>query len=272
MMMMKSNQQKSYHVPKLISAVACAVAFLIGVPSLNPASAVQIQQEKDVLSGKEHEFGDAFIVSLGGKLYDDYWAGSASSAPARRNPSFPDDLKVSNTDSWRCGSCHGWDYDGAEKAPDSKQQSKQFASLRHLQGTDPFRVTELFTRSHPDHPAQSARGLPLDLLILFLTVGQYRMETLALNKTVAPEYLSRGQDIFEGVCMSCHDPDGKSGLRPGPGLQQSLGWLARNKPKQTLHKILNGVPGESMLALRFIDEAVVSDLLAYLRTLDQDAR
>ena len=71
-------------------------------------------------------------------------------------------------------------------------------------------------------------------------------------------------------CMSCHDPDGKSGFDMRPGLRQSLGWLARNEPERSMHKIINGVPGRSMLALRFLEEAVITDLLAYLKTLDPD--
>ena len=71
--------------------------------------------------------------------------------------------------------------------------------------------------------------------------------------------------------MSCHDPNGKSGFQVRPGMRGSLGWQARNQPKRMIHKIINGVPGESMLALRFMDEPAIADLVAYLKTLDPDA-
>ncbi len=261
----------SYLVKAGVFAVAAIGISTVPLPQ-TPSAAVQITQEQEVLDGKEHEFGDAFVVSLGGKLYDDFWAGTGNSPPKTRNPAFPSDMTVSNTDSWRCVSCHGWDYDGAGKTSGSEQQDKQFASLRHLQGSDPFTLTESFTRAHPDHPIQTTRGLPMDLLLLFVSVGQYETKTAQPDKAASPDHISRGRDIFEGVCMSCHDPDGKSGFEVHPGLRQSLGWLARNRPKRAVHKIINGVPGQSMLALRFMEENAVADLLAYLRTLDPGAR
>lgn len=261
------NRSRPQMVRTCIAATLAAGLCTLPLPQ-TPASAGLIPQEKEVLDGKEHEFGDAFIVSLGGKLYDDFWQGSGAVPPTRRNPAFPSDITAKVSDSWRCVSCHGWDYDGADQASDSEQQRKQFVSLRHLQGVDPFKVTELFARAHADHPIQQTGGLPLDLIVLFVSVGQYQTRNLQSYKQVTPAHLSRGQDIFEGVCMSCHDPDGKSGFDVRPGLRQSLGWLARNKPKRAMHKIINGVPGQSMLALRFLEEAVITDLLAYLKTLD----
>ena len=241
-------------------------------PLTNPSAlATQVTHDAPEPNAREHEFGDAFVVSLGGKLYDNYWAGSGSTPPATRNPAFPSDLQVSDTDSWRCVSCHGWDYDGAEKADGSTQQQEQFVSLRHLQGTDPFKMLEVFTRAHPDQKALSSGGLPLDLLLLFLTVGQYDPANFKPEKTLSKKSLSRGRDIFEGVCMSCHDPNGKSGFQARPGMRGSLGWQARHRPRRMIHKIINGVPGESMLALRFMDEPAIADLVAYLKTLDPDA-
>lgn len=265
----------SLHRYLAISATAAALgsSAIVGlVPPVHPpALATQVTHDKPAQKAREHEFGDAFVVSLGGKLYDNYWAGSGSTPPATRNPSFPSDLSVSHTDSWRCVSCHGWDYDGAEKARGSTQQQQQFVSLRHLQGTDPFNMLELFTKAHPDQKALASGGLPLDLLLLFLTVGQYDPNNFKPEKSLSEKSLARGRDIFEGVCMSCHDPNGKSGFQSLPGVRGSLGWQARHQPSRMIHKIINGVPGESMLALRFMDEPAIADLVAYLKTLDTDA-
>jgi thiosulfate dehydrogenase len=255
-----------------ITAALALVAFPRAWPvAHHHALATQVTHDKPTPEAREHEFGDAFVVSLGGKLYDNYWAGSGASPPAMRNPAFPSDLTVSDTDSWRCVSCHGWDYDGAAKADGSAQQQKQFIGLRHLQGTDPFNMLELFTKAHPDQKALSSGGLPLDLMLLFLTVGQYDPVNFRPEKSLSQKSLSRGRDIFEGVCMSCHDPDGKTGFQVTPGMRGSLGWQARNQTKRMIHKIINGVPGESMLALRFMDEPAIADLVAYLKTLDPDA-
>lgn len=263
---------RKYLLVSTITAALALVAFTGALPvSHHPAGATQVTQDMPEPEAREHEFGDAFVVSLGGKLYDNYWAGSGTSPPAMRNPAFPSDLTVSVTDSWRCVSCHGWDYNGAAKADGSSQQQKQFVGLQHLQGIDPFNMLEMFTRAHPDQKALASGGLPLDLLLLFLTVGQYDSTNFTPEKSLSQKSLSRGRDIFEGVCMSCHDPNGKSGFQATPGMRGSLGWQARNQPWRMIHKIINGVPGESMLALRFMDEPAIADLVAYLKTLDPDA-
>ena len=41
-----------------------------------------------------------------------------------------------------------------------------------------------------------------------------------------------------------------------------------NRPEQSLHKILNGVPAAEMLSLHFMPDWQIADLLAYVVTLD----
>jgi len=246
-----------------------AVSAVIAGTTINIALATQPKEERDVLSGKEHQFGDAFIVALGGKLYDDFWAVTSASPPADRNPQFPQDVDATVPDTWRCVSCHGWDYVGAPSG-NSKELQAVFKSLRHLSGRNPFELVELFKKTHPNYAPQALEELPLSLLMLFVSVGQYDRDRFLPPTPASQESLKRGQDIFEGVCMNCHNPDGTAQLKGAPKIRSSLGWLARNRPERMLHKVLNGAPGESMLAMRFLPEDVIVDLLAYLRTLDPD--
>ncbi len=259
---------------RLITA-GLAIVLAIGTwafpAPLKSATAGRNTQETEILQGKEREFGDAFVVSLGGKLYDDFWEASDTAPPKRRNPAFPSDMSANDKDSWRCVSCHGWDYNGADKTTDSDQQRRQFVGLRQLHGVDPYTVTELFAKAHADHPVQEQAGVALDLLVLFVSAGQYETRDFQTQKSLTSDGFNRARDIFEGVCMSCHDPDGRSGFEARPGVRHSLGWLARNNPKRTMHKIVNGVPGRAMLALRFLDETVVLDVIRYLKTLDAEA-
>ena len=62
----------------------------------------------------------------------------------------------------------------------------------------------------------------------------------------------------------------KAGLPPRDGRKPSLGWLARREPNRVLHRVINGFPGQAMLALRFMEDEAVRDLIAYMRTLDPD--
>ena len=98
--------------------------------------------------------------------------------------------------------------------------------------------------------------------------GQYDRDAFLDASGKASGNLIRGRDIFEGACISCHQLDGRMFLHGERGDRSSLGWIARNRPEQALHKIVNGVPAAEMLSLRFLSEAQIADVLAYLQTLD----
>lgn len=235
-----------------------------------PAHFGQLEQEREVLSGEDHEFGDAFLISLGGKIYDNLWAMSEKPPPAERNPDYPADPTVSNADTWRCVTCHGWDYAGAEIMNSRDGQPARMPGLRDLVAVGPTTLRERFGSAHPAHVGDLVVGLSMELLLLFLSAGQRELESLLPSKSVTIERLGRGQDVFEGVCMSCHNPLGTGGFEQNLDLRQSLGWLARHKPERTLHRIINGVPGREMLALRFLEDDAIRDLMSYLQTLDPD--
>jgi len=244
-------------------AVSLAVLALPTEPASSPAGGL-LNQERSVLSGEDmHEFGDGFMLALGGKLYDDLWSASDATPPMARNPAFPSGTEASVTDTWRCVSCHGWDYKG-----DAKAGGK--LSLRQLDGKPMNELRARFDKAHPAYLELGLGELPVDLIMLFIGAGQVDHAAFELGKPVPDINLARGQDVFEGVCMNCHDPDGKAGLPPREGRKSSLGWLARNKPNRVLHRVINGYPGQAMLSLRFMEDAAVRDLIAYMLTLDPD--
>lgn len=211
---------------------------------------------------EESELGPVFLLSLGGKLYDNAWTILDLAPPTGRNPALKDAQSVASRDTWRCATCHGWDYAGAEI------DGTQYPGLHGLSGAD----TEAIKASilNPDHPFPADRlpELGVELLALFISNGQYQRSELLTGDGESlgnPEF---GRDIFEGACISCHQLDGRMFLRGERGDRSSLGWVARNRPEQALHKIINGVPAAEMLSLRFLSEAMIGDILAYLQTLD----
>lgn len=209
------------------------------------------------------EVGPTFLISLGGKLYDDLWRVLDQEPPAEANPAFPAVGLYATRDSWRCVTCHGWDYSGAEVG------GTRFPSLQALKGTDPYRITELIRAPEHPFPAATVPELALTLLGIFISQGQYALGDYfdGGRPNGDPE---AGQAIFEGACGNCHQLDGKRFLNGEHGDLSSLGWVVRNRPAQALHKIMNGVPGAEMLSLRFLEPAQIADLVAYLATLDPD--
>jgi thiosulfate dehydrogenase len=211
---------------------------------------------------EDTELGPVFLLTLGGKLYDDVWLALGREPPPQRNPAVPADAAIDTRASWRCVSCHGWSYSGAEIGGAS------YPGLSHLAGADvDFIRTRILDPAHP-FPAADFPDLALDLLAFFVRDGLHdRTEFLDEDgRSIGnPEF---GRDIFEGACISCHQLDGRRYLEGERGDRSSLGWVVRNRPEQALHKILNGVPGAEMLALRFLSVEQIADLIAYLQVLD----
>lgn len=214
--------------------------------------------------------GRLWLLSLGGKLYDNHWAVLGIDPPKGRNPAYPAGAAVPAADTWRCVACHGWDYRGREGHLKRLANSPRFVSLRPLQGRSVDEIVAAILR--PPHGAM-VKVLPpamLNALALFIARGQHDVTRLIDARGRARGAPLRGKDIYEGTCISCHQADGKAWIQGEEGDRPALGWVARHRPEQALHKIRNGVPGADMLSLRFLPLSRIADILAYLQTLDPE--
>ena len=241
-------------------------ALIVSVGGLLAAQATVLDQavgfQMEDWAVDDAEVGPTFLVSLGGKLYDDLWTVLDQEPPPGANPAFPVANLYSNRDSWRCVSCHGWDYSGVEIG------ETRFPSLQDLKSIDPLVIAEKIRAARHPFPADQVSELTLTLLGAFISEGQYRGDWFFGADGRASGDPIAGQAIFEGACINCHQIDGRRYLNGERGDKSSLGWVIRNRPSQALHKILNGVPGTEMLSLRFLADTQIADLLAYLQTLD----
>ncbi len=245
---------------------AFCVALSLG---LAPFSAnVSLAQSSDSYQEKDIEFGEVFVLAIGGKLYDNLWEMTASSPPNGANPAFPKDVNMPASETWRCVSCHGWDYKGNAGERGKISKSAVFADLTPLSGAEPDMIARRIRDKHPEYPKEVFEQGMLDILAMFVSIGQYKPETFVSKDGLAFGDAESGRAIFEGACMNCHQYDGKATLVGELGDKSSLGWISLNRTEQALHKMLNGVPGTDMLAVRFLTERQISDLVTFLQTLD----
>ncbi len=211
--------------------------------------------------------GDMWMVSLGGRLYDNHWLETGIEPPNGRNPAYPADVNAVPANTWRCVSCHGWDYSGRDGHLARVGTLAAFTSLRAAAGKNPTALIEtLKSPSHKPMIARLADG-QVRALAIFVSLGQLNaLKLFPAGRSVGNA--KSGKDIYEGACTTCHQPDGKAYIEGETGDRPALGWVALNRPAQTLHKITNGAPGTDMLSLRFLTDQSRADLLAYLQTLD----
>lgn len=245
---------------------AAAFAISLGLCTATVPSGAQ-QEEIEVT-----DFGAGFVVSLGGKLYDNLWAATGATPPAHRNPAFPPVPEIDDADTWRCVSCHGWDYKGINGERATHGRHEAFKDLRHLVEIDPKSIADKIRSSHTSISDKATPDFVIEVLAIFISVGMYDRDAIIDDTNRISGDRDRGRDIFEGACMNCHQPDGRMSLRGEKGDRSSLGWIARNRPEQAVHKILNGVPGAEMLAVGFLEPHQIVNLLAYLQSLDPNEK
>jgi cytochrome c5 len=212
------------------------------------------------------EQGQAATLSYGGRLYDNHWVVLNVLPPLEPNPAYPADPRTAPKSTWRCVSCHGWDYSGSDGL--LGEISSKFVSMAGAKGRDPDQIAKFLRSGSHAVIAAKMPDEALHALSLFICCGQHDIRTLTGPNGEAKGDPLRGKDIYDGICNRCHQADGKAPIYGEPGDVSSLGWIARQHPAQAAHKIRNGVPSADMVSLRFLDIERIGDLLAYLQTLD----
>ncbi len=194
---------------------------------------------------------DLSSVTRGGRLYDNFSAETKSRAPNHPNPIFKTrQVRVAAADTWRCVSCHGWDYRGSPGVPgvNAKQKATSAAIIAILKDAN-HGFEELLDD-----------GDRMDLAN-FITQGQVDMHKLVDAARLA-KATPASEKMFATICANCHGFNGDR-LRQIP----PLGDVARRRPYEVLHTVLNGHPGGNMPALRTLGEDTAVRMLGYLETL-----
>jgi thiosulfate dehydrogenase len=185
------------------------------------------------------------------------------------HPVYPDPARTTAASSWRCVTCHGWDYRGQKGAAGAAGRSPPAAiGIERAAGRNPAEIMALLRSAVHGYGPELIDDEALANLALFVSRGQDDMAA-AIDSATGRAHgdAQRGGAIFQNLCAICHAYDGLAQITGQPGDEPSLGAVARRNPWQVLHKIRNGQPGADMPALRAFDLGVALDLLAYLQTL-----
>ena len=203
---------------------------------------------------------DGASIARGGRLFDSWFMEAKDLPPSEVHPEYKNPRPSMNGSgtSWRCASCHGWGYQGrTEQETDalSGKAGTDAAALAIILQDENHRYGDLLPqRDLVDLAAFLKDGL-IDMAA-YIETGSNR----ALGDS------SRDPALYATICANCHGGDGQRITT-----MQPLGSFARTRPREALHKILNGHPAERMPPLRFLDTSRLGDMLAYIQTLpDKD--
>jgi len=205
-------------------------------------------------------------VVRGGQLYDKWFKVIGAEKPTGNHKSWPAaNTKKKGNATWRCKSCHGWDLRGKDGAYASGSYKTGITGLRNFAGAGLDKIVGIMKDD-----VHGFGGMMDDRdftdLALFVSKGQIDMpKYIAADKSVKGD-AAKGEEYYMTLCVACHAKDGKQPKE----LPKPLGKIASGNPWETLHKILNGQPKESMPALRALPLQVSLDILAYTITMPQE--
>ena len=212
-------------MPKLNAAlrILCALAALAPVWSILLSQASNAQ-------GVEARHDLAIVI--GGRLYDNWFLQLMLVPPQSCHPSYPADGPASAADSWRCMTCHGWDYEGSDgSASPHRPSTPIFTGISNSTGAEPSQVRAILNDSVHRFTKQVIPPLALDALAHFVSAGQ-----IDIGGVINPAdgrstgIAKRGKRAFKTVCALCHGLKGDALALESVGVRKTIGTLARFDP------------------------------------------
>ena len=231
----------------------CLFAALVVLIVMSSATIIPAQAAED--QGK---------MAYGGLLYDKWYAINQGDIPRKTNKSYPKTAKKKGKNTWRCKECHGWDYQGVAGAYGNKKNS-HYTGIKGISGAagaDMAKIVAVLKDDTHGYTDDMLSEEEFNNLALFVSKGQVDVpKYISLDKKVKGD-VKKGKDYYGTICAGCHGLDGKK-IDDMP----AVGKVGKANPWETLHKILNGQPGEKMPALRALPLQVSVDIVAYTQTL-----
>lgn len=257
--------------------LAVVTAGFLAVPAAVLADSEKRQRGQDdedyhrsYIYGAPGSPSPAWEMSRGGRLYDNWYATLDKDEPETSHPLWP----VTNTGkkgavTWRCKSCHGWDYKGRDGTYASGAYKTGIKGVFDLAGKDPDAIAERFMGS--SHGFAEILGKEdARQIARFIAEGLHDTDRFIDRRTRAVKgNAEHGKAVFQTVCAACHGFDGKA-LNWGDEKEPAyVGTEASANPWEVLHKIRNAHPGVEMVALRAFSLQDAVDVLAYTQTLPE---
>ncbi|HCQ65229.1 MAG TPA: hypothetical protein DIU07_08750 [Rhodobacteraceae bacterium] len=229
------------------------------------------KEAQEYIHGSPEQPTDTWILSSGGRIYDNWWNALDRDPPETTHPSYPEASKKSGATTWRCKECHGWDYRGADGIYSSGSHYTGIPGIYGAIGGNETAIATLLRGPDHGYTEDMINDEELARLAAFVSRGQVdisRYVNLETREIIWGD-LNRGRAIFQSTCAACHGFDGRA-YDWGEGDEHAyVGTEAAAAPDEVIGKILNGHPGVAMINLRAFGPDAAHDVLSYVATLPQ---
>lgn len=185
-------------------------------------------------------------LTEGGRLYDNWLTALDVTPPDGNQPLWTGPLTsngedIGAEDTWRCSSCHGWDYKGAEGFPgildDSSKSSEELTAWLDGSKNANHNFTAVLTADE------------VSRLVTFMQQGLVDKTFINADNSVTGGDAAHGKQLFLASCKTCHGPEGKLiNFAEGEGGTEYVGTVATESPFEFFNKASFGQPGTHMIA------------------------
>ena len=168
---------------------------------------------------------------------------------------------------WRCKSCHGWDFAGK----DGKYASGSYKTgIPGVRGVAEGDIGDIHAILMDDTHGYTHDMIPKnDMLHLafFLSKGQYDITPYVNADGTVNGNVENGKAVFQNICAACHGFDGRA-LNWGDEKEPNyIGTEAKKNPWEVMAKIRHGHPATEMVSFAAFPMEYAADVLAYTQTL-----
>jgi cytochrome b/mono/diheme cytochrome c family protein len=246
-------------------------------PAIQEQAAARLKDRQDYTASGPDDASLTWVLASGGRLYDNIFTSLATNAPATNHPAWPaSNTTIQGEATWRCKSCHGWDYQGRDGQYRTGPNATVAPGIQRSRGRDPAVLMAIMGDSTHQYTDEILPQHAKYRIAQFISRGLHDASRIMQSGNRAKGDVAQGKAVFQTVCAACHGFDGRarklgiSSDRWDTGYTGSplyVGTKATTGPHEVLHKIRNGHPGVIMVSMRAFPMDVSGNLLAYLQTL-----
>lgn len=226
------------------------------------------EHEKDYIFGYPNAPSDAWVTAVGGRVYDNWINALDAKKPAKTHAAWPaSNTKKKGAVTWRCKSCHGWDFLGADGKYASGSYKTGIKGVMAVKGMDPKKIHAILMDKTHGFTHDMIPEQYMGWLSTFLSKGTYDLKPhIAADGKVNGD-AARGKGLFQNTCASCHGYRGTALNWGSDKKPKYIGTEASKNPWEVIAKIRHGHPGSYMMSYAAFPMKDAIDVLAYTRTL-----
>jgi len=210
---------------------------------------------------------EAWLIAYGGRLYDLWWGVLLNEAPESTHPAYPKSAPLRGSETWRCVSCHGWDYRGDAGELGKRAERTRIKGIDGMAGQPPAKIAAIIRNDMHRYGDKLLPDNAVKALALFVSKGALvakdRIDGVSRHVNGDAD---RGKAVFQNVCAMCHDFDGGAWIGEDEE-QLSLARVIQTNPWRAFHKVMNGQTFADMPAMRVFGPDLLLDVLSYAQTL-----